>query len=125
MFVLAGGRAAAATRNDMFAGSYADERLSATFTAVEDGSYTGQLKLGDKTYPVHAQQDGELPGTFAAGGDEFAFAAKWDGQTLALTTGTSHFTLKRVGGGPANPLDAAPPPANPLGGNAPYGTRGQ
>lgn len=108
-----------------FAGSYAGNQLSATFNPSGDGGYTGQIKLGDKTFPIQARENGtEMKGKFSAGTDNFQFTATLNGRELSLDTGTSHYTLERIGG-TANPLDTAPhanafnaapasaPPGNP------------
>jgi len=97
-----------------FAGSFAGDKLSVVMTSSGDGAYTGEIKLGGKSYPATAHAAGNsIAGTFQSGGKDFPFTASLDNDTLTLLSGGTRYEMKRAGGAaqPQNPLDAGPSPA--------------
>lgn len=68
------------------------------------GGYSGDLKLGDKTWPCTAREvDDQLRGTFESDGSQFEFTATLEKGLVILKSGGSTFTLHKQGAS-ANPL---------------------
>lgn len=76
------------------------------------GTYTGQINFNNSAYPLTASlQNGQLQGTFTAGGASFPFTAVAQGTTLTLSTGGKNYTLTNATPQPAPPPQPVPTPA--------------
>ena len=96
---------------DVYSGKFTGPTLSVELS-FDNAGYTGNIHLAQQAFPLKAHEEaGQLQGTFASNGNDFAFNATLKDDTLTLTTGGATYTLKKEAQ-PANPLAAAA--ANPL-----------
>ena len=89
---------------DPFVGTFTDGRLTLILDAGQGagGGYAGQVTLDGESYPLEAQGEAQessetLNGTFTAGDNRFEFSATLEGDTLTFVTGSTTYTLSRVG----------------------------
>lgn len=115
-----------AAKADVFAGTYADERLT-VLVSGRDGNYTGAMLIANQLYPFTARAvaAGGIAGTLAAGRRSFAFDAALAGDVLTLRSGGAQFQLKRrrpaaVSG---NPLEGGAAVATETGGGGEAGVK--
>ena len=97
-----------------FAGTFEGQGLELTLAAEGDG-FTGTIELEGNRYQATAQRaGGGLSGSFASGGENYAFEVAPSGDGLKLTSGGANYDLKRRKA--ANPLagGGAGKPDNPL-----------
>ncbi|MGD0390416.1 MAG: hypothetical protein ABSC42_15840 [Tepidisphaeraceae bacterium] len=118
-----------ALADDPFPGDYTGPNLSIEIVS-EGGSYTGSIHLGQQVLPIKAQvTGGQLVGTFASNGHDYAFTASISGDKLTFSSGTKTYQLSRNAPNPlgnpqpANPLNPNPqaPDSTPASSNAPAG----
>ena len=77
-----------ALADDPFPGDYTGPNLSIEIVS-EGGSYTGSIHLGQQVLPIKAQvTGGQLVGTFASNGHDYAFTASISGDKLTFSSGT-------------------------------------
>jgi hypothetical protein len=105
-----------------YSGKYQGDNLAVQIAADGD-AYSGKIQLGQQEFPLKAREDGDhLQGTFNSGGHDFDFTATRQGDALNLISGGVTYNLKKnsppanpladAPAAPANPLTAAPPPAD-------------
>lgn len=97
------------------AGSYKGANLALELSG-RDGRYTGTVSLGERTFPLTAEESaGQLKGTFKSGDESYPFTAKLSGDEMVFATGRTEYKLRKQRAAPPNPLDTSPgAPANPL-----------
>lgn len=106
----------------VFAGDGLEMRVLAY---SEDGSFTGELVLGENAFPMKGKQNADetrAEGTFQVGDDAFSFVAETVGDGVVLKSGGATYTMKLVEPAKAeapNPLAKADTKPNPLGGSKP------
>jgi hypothetical protein len=95
------------------AGAYRDEQIVIRLVRAENRTgYTGTVELGDRKYPLRAEQEEQrLKGFFESDGDDFPFSATVVGRILVFTTDGVTYRLKKQ---TTNPLARSPSKPNPL-----------
>jgi hypothetical protein len=113
--------APAARAEQNMAGTYKDNKLQVTLAPAAGGTYTGQVEMAGKTFPLNANAAGNLlTGKFSQGAASFDFTATLSGSTLSFKTGSATYRLEREGGAPpaaGNPLEnggGGPPPTEAI-----------
>lgn len=91
---------------DRFARKFEGERISLTLTATIS-AYEGELRFNEARYQVTARAEGNLlNGVFRdAAGGSFEFTARLTGDTLAMKTGSTTYSLVGESLKADNPLD--------------------